>query len=175
MPKTMRRKSLQDLLGTVGIKFSLVRRHAYSDDSVPQIEAPLEVMTEFQDVSTLVLPEPAIPLSEPSAPVLNSLCHYSTDSTSNEARSSCSNPKSHRGGEEDHAGRSKLRTKPSFHVIRAAAQPTNPTDRQSPSKTHRKSQELQHIPSSPSSGMLCLTAPAHDLRDISPQVPVRVR
>jgi hypothetical protein len=170
----MRRKNLQDLLDTVGNKLSLARRLVYSEDSIPQIEASLEAMTDYQDISPLVLPEPAVAFPGPPNAVLGSLCHCSEDSRSNEALSSRGNLETHRHGGEALSGRPKLRRKPSLRIINVVAQPTNTNDRPSSSKTHRKSQELQKISPPPSPERFCPVVPAGYLRDVSPQVPTRV-
>jgi len=171
----MRRKSLQDLLGTVGNKLSLTRRLVYSEDSTPQIEAPLEAMAEYQDISPLVLPEPALTFPGPPNAVLSSLCHYSQDSRPNEVLGSHSNLGTGRHSGEALSGRPKLRTKPSLRTINVAAQPTNTNDRPGSSETHRESQELKKKSPPPSAERFCPVVPADYLRGVSPQVPTRVR
>jgi hypothetical protein len=174
-PKAMRRKSLQDLLGTVGTKLSLARRLVYSEDMIPQHEAPLEALRVSQEISPLVLPEPALPL--PGAPnaSLGSLCLYSKDMIFNEALDSHSSLAIYRGSEGTSSDRSKLQTNQSLGILIVAAQPPNAVGRSSTPKTQHKSQESKHISPSPSPERLCPAVPTDFLQDISPQVPTHVR
>jgi hypothetical protein len=171
----MRRKSLQDLLGTVGTKLSLAHRLVYSEDTIPQFEASPEALSEFQDISPLVLPEPALPL--PGAPnaLLGSLYLYSKEITSNEAMDSHSNLATHRDSEGTPSDRPKLQTNLSLGVLVAAGLSPNAVDRASITEIYRKPQETKHLSPSPSPARLCPAVPTDFLRDVSPLVPTHVR
>jgi hypothetical protein len=171
----MRRKSLQDLLGTVGTKLSLAHRLVYSEDMIPQHEAPLDALRGSQGISPLVLPEPAVPLPEAPNALLGSLCLYTKELTSNEAPDSHSNLAIYRGCEGASSDRSKLQTKQSLGLLIVAAQPPNAVDRANTPKTQLKSQQPKHILLSPSPERLCPPIPTDLLRDVSPQVPTHIR
>lgn len=173
--KTMRRKSLQDLLGTVGTKLSLARRLVYSEDTISQSETPQEAMTETQGISPLVLPEPALPLLRAHNSVFGSLCHFSKDSTSHEVPNSRENVETPRNSECAPTDRPRLRVKPSLRILNGAVQESNMNDRSKPPQLPCMSQELKHVSPSTSPERLSPAVPTDFLRDVSPQLLPRVR
>lgn len=173
--KARRRKSLQDLLGTMSTKLSLARRLVYSEDTNSQSEGAPEALRESQEISPLVLPEPSLPLPRAPDTLLGSQCLFFKDLTSIEAVDSPKNLAICRGSEAISSDRSKLQKKQSLNLLIVAAQPPNPVDRASTSEIHRKSQEPKRISPSPSPERLCPAVPADYLRDISTHVPTHVR
>jgi hypothetical protein len=173
--KARRRKSLQDLLGTVGTKLSLAHGLGHSEDTNPKSEGAPEALRDSQDISPLVLPEPALPL--PGAPnaTLDPLYLYSKDPTSSEGLDSHSNISVQRGSGGTPSDRPKLQTNPSLRISVPATRPPNVVDRASTSEIYRKSQEPKHISPSPSPERLCPAVPTDFLRDVSPQTQTHVR
>jgi len=174
-PKVIRRKSLQDLLGTVGTKLSLARHLVYSEDMIPRHEAPLEALRGSQEISLLVLPEPALPLPRAPNALLGSLCLYSKELTSNEALNSHSNLAIYQRNEGTSSDRSKLQKRQSHGLLIVAVQPPDTVGRESTPKTQRKSPQHKHVSPSPSPERLCPAVPTDFLQDVSPQVPTHVR
>lgn len=173
--KAMRRKSLQDLLGTVGSKFTLPRRRLPGDNMIPQCESPTEESRESCEISPLVLPEPIIPLPEPPIAPLGSLYLYSKDLTSKDALEPQINVTAEQSSEITPSSGLKPSFDPCSGASREAELPSNIPERSSTPEMRRYSQDLKRVSPSVSPERVCQNIPIKDLHDISPHVSAHVR
>lgn len=175
----MRRKSLQDLLGTVGSKFTLSRRWAPGEDILPQYESssdsPYEEFTESDEISPLVLPEPAIPLSGSSNALLDSLYLYSKDLQLRTVPLSQNKHAVQRESEEIPSHRVKPGLDSPVGAPIAVVQASNVLENSSVPGLHCHSQDRKCPSPLVSPERLCPTVPTDFLRDVSPHVSAHIR
>ncbi len=201
MPKARRRKSLQDLLGTVSGKISCRRRQMLAEDIFSIHEDLPTECTQVRTASPFALPDPALEMPSPHEVVCVSLKSVAPKDlffqTENEKRNG-SSAEVHRVSTDsipitpaqplDMANNSIILT-----TERNSSQRQIPVENSSQSivtvaRDHLQvhegsnsttmkllSRELKHTPPSPSPERLCPTLPVDFLRDVSPGVPLRVR
>jgi hypothetical protein len=175
MRKARRRKSLQDLLGTVGNKFTLSRRYLPGEEILLRLEGSGEDSRESSEASPLVLPEPAMPLPGPPNALLGSLYLYSKDLQPTKALECQTDPAVQTDSEES-----------LFHILKQSLDPLASDsidmaqfaivlEKSGAPGMHCHSQDFKRPSPSVSPERLCPTVPIDFLWDVNPRVPAHVR